>query len=240
MSIFIQICVISRADELGLLLRILEVTLASSIEAKQNPTASGIILHRAASYDLLLFLLTLGRENSLRRKILSLAQLMPGEHVLDIGCGTGTTAIEAKSIVGPSGTVTGIDASQEMIRRARKKAVRSKCEVDFTQAFVEAAPFSYAQFDLVVSTLMLHHLPRHIRRQCAAEIRRVLKPNGRVLAVDFTTSPGTKGIVAHLHRHGHISFDELVSMFRDAGMNIVESGAVGISDLHFVLASVPA
>lgn len=212
----------------------------SSIEVKQNPGAPGIILHRAAGYDLLLFLLTLGRESSLRRRILRLAHLMPGESVLDIGCGTGTTAIEAKRIVGPGGIVAGIDASQEMIRRARKKALRSNREVEFAQAYVESLPFFDAQFDVVVSTLMLHHLSRQVRQQCAAEIRRILKPGGRVLAVDFTTAPGTKGIVAHFHRHGHISFDELVNMFRDAGMNTVESGAAGITDLHFVLASVPA
>lgn len=212
----------------------------SSIEAKQDPTTPGIILHRPASYDLLLFLLTLGRESSLRRRILRLAHLAPGEHVLDIGCGTGTTALEASKIVGPKGSVNGIDASAEMISRARKKALRSKREVEFTQAFVDSLPFFNEQFDLVVSTLMLHHLPSQIRRECAAEVRRVLKPGGRVLVVDFTTAPGTKGIVAHFHRHGHISFDELVQIFRDASMNIVESGAVGISDLHFVLASVPA
>lgn len=214
--------------------------MSSSIQAKQNRVASGIILHRAFSYDLLLFLLTLGRETSLRRRILRRAHLLTGERVLDIGCGTGTTAIEAAKIVGAGGSVTGIDASQEMIARARKKAMRSGSEVEFAQAFVESLPFFDAQFDVVVSTLMLHHLSGKVRRQCAAEIRRILKPGGRVLAVDFTTTPGTRGVIAHFHRHGHISFDELAGMFRDAGLNVVESGAVGISDLHFVLASHPA
>jgi hypothetical protein len=61
-----------------------------------------------------------------------------------------------------------------------------------------------------------------------------------VLAVDFGTSPAQKGgIVTHFHRHGHISLDEIVATFSETGLNIVESGAVGISDLQFVLAAAP-
>jgi hypothetical protein len=63
---------------------------------------------------------------------------------------------------------------------------------------------------------------------------------GRVLAVDFGTSLAQRGgIVAHFHRHGHISLAEIVATFSEAGLNILESGAVGISDLQFVLAEVP-
>lgn len=47
-------------------------------------------------------------------------------------------------------------------------------------------PFPDARFDVVLSTLMLHHLARKAREQCAREIRRVLRPNGRVLVVDFS------------------------------------------------------
>ena len=104
----------------------------------------------------------------------------------------------------------------------------------------EALPFPDAHFDVVLSTVMLHHLPSKLRRQCAAEMRRVLKPGGRVLAVDFGTSATQKGgIVAHFHRHGHISLAEIVAILSETGLSIVESGAVGISDLQFVLAAAP-
>jgi hypothetical protein len=87
---------------------------------------------------------------------------------------------------------------------------------------------------------MLHHLPAKVRCQCASEIRRVLKPGGHVLAVDFVTSPAQKkGMVAHFHRHGHISLSEIAAIFRTDGLSIVESGAVGISGLQFVLAEAP-
>jgi len=166
--------------------------------------------------------------------------LSSGEQVLDVGCGTGTLAIAAKQKVGTTGKVYGVDASPEMLSRASKKARKAGVEIVLEKGLAQALPFPDAHFDVVLSTVMLHHLPGKIRRQCAGEIRRVLKPGGRVLAVDFGTSPTEKrGFVAHFHRHGHISLSEIIAIFSEAGLSIVESGAVGISDLQFVLAAAP-
>jgi ubiquinone/menaquinone biosynthesis C-methylase UbiE len=84
---------------------------------------------------------------------------------------------------------------------------------------------------------MLHHLPRKVRQECLREIRRVLKPGGRVLAVDFAGPSGeARGFWARLHRHGRVNFPELVDMFGEAGLDCIESGAVGIGGLQFVVA----
>jgi ubiquinone/menaquinone biosynthesis C-methylase UbiE len=164
----------------------------------------------------------------------------PGERVLDVGCGTGTLAIAAKRRVGPAGIVHGIDASPEMIARARRKTTKAGLDVIFETGVVEALSFTDASFDLVLSTLMLHHLPRPARQQGAVEMRRVLRPGGRVLAVDFGM-PGTKrhGLIGHLHRHGHVPLTDAVRHLEDAGMRPVESGAIGTSSLYFVLAEAP-
>src|SRR5687767_4080403 len=87
----------------------------------QHKRAPGHVLHGATGYDLLIWVLTLGRERALREKMLRLARLAEGESVLDVGCGTGTLAIHAKQRVGQA-TVCGIDASPEMIERAQRKA----------------------------------------------------------------------------------------------------------------------
>lgn len=214
--------------------------MAKTAERNLTSGTTGLVLHWAARYDFLVWLVTLGRERIFREKVLRLARLEPGESVLDVGCGTGTLAIVAKRRVGPTGTVHGIDASPEMIARAGKKARKAGVEVFFKNGLAEALPFPDAQFDAVLTTVMLHHLPREPRQRCAREMRRVLKPGGRVLAVDFG-GPAREGksLLAHFHRHGHVNLRDLTAVLNEAGLNSVESGAVGISGLQFVLAAAP-
>ena len=212
----------------------------AKLDESLRPSTTGLLLHGAARYDLLVWLVTLGRERVFREKVLRLARLKPGESMLDVGCGTGTLAIAAKRHVGPKGTVYGIDASTEMIARASKKARKAGVEVVFQNGLAEALPFPDAQFDAVLSTVMLHHLPPKARQQCACETRRVLKPGGRVLAVDFGAAQEKRSLLTHIHRrHGHVSLPNIIAMLREAGLNSVESGAVGIRDLQFVLATAP-
>jgi ubiquinone/menaquinone biosynthesis C-methylase UbiE len=200
----------------------------------------GIVLHRALLYDACVWLASLGRERTYREKALDLAGLRAGESVLDIGCGTGTLAIAAKRRVGPQGKVSGIDASPEMLRRARKKAEKTGAEVTFKNGIVEALPFPDRQFDAVLSTVMLHHLGRGARQKCAEEVQRVLKPGGRVLAVDFARpATGKKGFLDHFDHHGYVSLDDMIALFARAGLNITQKGPVGMGDLHFVIASAP-
>lgn len=197
-------------------------------------SSTGLVVHWAARYDLLITLLTLGRERRFRQRLLELAHVEAGESVLDIGCGTGTLAIAAKRVVGDSGVVHGVDASPEMIARARRKARRSGMDVVFEMAKAQSLPFPDARFDLVLSTVMLHHLPRAGRSQAVRDARRVLKPGGRLLAVDFVRRSG-KGLLAHFHRHGRVDPRDLIALVTEAGLKVVESGPVGRWDLQFVL-----
>ena len=214
--------------------------MTTTISESAPPTTKGRVMRTSARfYDLMVWLLTFGRERSFRERLVELARLQPGESVLDVGCGTGTLAIAAKRRAGPQGLVHGIDASPEMIARATRKANRAGVDVTFRTAVVEALPFPDGHFDVVLSTLMLHHLPRPTREQSAREIRRVVKPGGRVLAVDFGM-PGRRhrGLLGHLHhRRGHVALDSVVELLSAAGLTVVESGPVGVKDLHFTVAT---
>jgi ubiquinone/menaquinone biosynthesis C-methylase UbiE len=221
-------------------LPIMDVHEHEVIDTATPPAArtKGRLIHWAAGYDLLAWLYLRGRERAFRERLLDLARVCVGEAVLDVGCGTGTLAIAAKQRVGSTGTVFGVDASPAMIARARKKARKQRVDVAFRIAIVEELPFPDAQFEVAFSTLMLHHLPRKAREQCVREVRRALKPGGRYLAVDFSAPQKKRGLIAHLHRHGHVDFGELTEMFRSVGFQIADTGAVGLRDLKFILATI--
>lgn len=202
------------------------------------PATTGAVMRMSArSYDLLVWLLTLGREGSLRERMLAPAQLREGEAVLDVGCGTGTLAIAARRHVGARGMVRGIDPSPDMIARAERKARRRGAAVAFSVGIVEALPFPDASFDVILSTLMLHHLPRAAREQGMREVRRVLKPGGRVLAIDFGQGdePERRGFIAHFHRHGGFDLARIVALLEETGFTVAARGGVGSNNLQYAL-----
>src|SRR5262249_20925829 len=118
---------------------------------------------------------------------------------------------------------------------ADKKARKAGVEVGFKKAFAQSLPFPEAQFDAVLTTLMLHHLPPKARQEFAVEVRRVLKPGGRVLAIDFGSSARKhKGFLHHFHhRHGHVALADMSSILKEAGLNVVESGEFGEAWFHY-------
>ena len=202
------------------------------------PGRVGLILHAPVFYDLVVWFALSGRTRRFRETTVRLARLEPGESVLDIGCGTGSLAIAAKRHVGPAGQVYGIDPSPQMLARANSKAKRAGAEIFFKQAFAQALPFPDAQFDTVLSSVMLHHLPRKVRQGAIKEVRRVLKPGGRVLAVDFASSDLETRPIFASHRHGHVKLSDIIALLSDAGFNVIDSGPVGFRNLQFALGAV--
>lgn len=197
----------------------------------------GVVIRAPGSYDLTVRLATLGREQALRETFLNLARTQPGETVLDVGCGTGTLAVAAKRRVGAAGQVSGVDASREMLARARKKAKKARVQIEFCEAPAQALPFENGRFDLVLCTVMLHHVPAKARSGCIGEIARVLRPGGRAFIADFATPPKrTHGLFGRLHRHGAVRFDEILASLGEAGLSVIDSGAVSLRDLQFALA----
>lgn len=206
-------------------------------ETARAPQTGGHVIHWARWYDALNRLLPFGRP--IREKLVELASPAPGEHVLDVGCGTGAIALAVASRLG-AGKVRGIDPSPEMIEVATEKATKAGAAADFQVAAIERLPFPDASFDLVTSSLMLHHLPPDVKRAGLAEVWRVLKPGGRFVAVDFaTTSHSPLGhLLSILGRgRGESTVAELTPLLKEAGFIQVEAIPTRHRNFAFVRAS---
>jgi ubiquinone/menaquinone biosynthesis C-methylase UbiE len=186
----------------------------------------GLVLNQGWRYDLAGWFHDTfsfrGQWRELRRRTINLACIQPGEQALDVGCGTGTLATEAARLVGGAGRVAGIDPGQQQIARARAKVARRNMPVEFQVGVIEQIPFPDQTFDVVFSTLMMHHLPAPLKRQGLSEISRVLKPGGRLVIADFTRKQERQGRAARFHAGGS-SLQDLVALVKDAGFSRVET-----------------
>ncbi|SRR6266542_1418328 len=177
----------------------------------------------ARFYDAMSWVCSLGGEAKTNREIVQRAEIKAGERVLDVGCGTGAQTLPAAETAGP-GNVIGIDPSPDMLERAREKGEKKGLEIDFRSAAIEKLPFADQEFDVVLSSFMLHHLPEDVMRSGFAEIQRVLKPSGRLLAVDMISGRSLVGRIIGFFGHAHRphALDRIKSQLGEAGFSNVE------------------
>jgi ubiquinone/menaquinone biosynthesis C-methylase UbiE len=192
----------------------------------EAPATKGLILNRGWRYDLVGWFcdtfLFRGQLRELRQRTANLARIQPGETVLDVGCGTGTLAIEVQRRVGRAGRVAGVDPGTRQIARARSKAARRHLPIDFQIGVIEHLAFPDQTFDVVFSTLMMHHLPAGLKRQGLAEIARVLKPGGRLVIADFKHKKERQGQAARFHAGGS-RMQDLAALLKEAGFEHLET-----------------
>jgi demethylmenaquinone methyltransferase/2-methoxy-6-polyprenyl-1,4-benzoquinol methylase/phosphoethanolamine N-methyltransferase len=185
--------------------------------------------------------MSFGQLPAIRRFSIETAALKPGERVLDVGCGPGSLTIPAARKAGRSGHAAGIDASPEMIAVASRKARKQGLDIDFRVAPVESLPFEDGQFDVVLSSLMLHHLPDDVKAQGLAEILRVLKPGGRLIVIDLAGGHRLLSRFMGLFGHGHHLPPDysarLQEMMRAAGFTQVEEVKSKWRQMVFIRAS---
>ena len=172
----------------------------------------------AATYDWLLPLYDVfGRlfgSEAAHRQLVDQVDVEPGQHVLDIGCGTGNLTLLIKRLH-PGADVVGLDPDPKALVLARRKAEERSSTVRFDQGFSDELPYAEASFDRVFSAFMLHHLALDVKEKTLREARRVLRSGGAFYALDFA---GTSGIIAHLFRHAHLGDQHRIpALMRDAG-----------------------
>ncbi|MEV7770290.1 methyltransferase domain-containing protein [Kitasatospora sp. NPDC086791] len=182
-----------------------------------------------------------GRRRQVFTRLARLSGARPGDRALDVGCGTGYLTLCVADAVGPTGSALGIDPSPDVLAHARRRAVRHP-QCAFADGIAEDLPGPDGGYDLVVSSLMVHHLPEDVRARAAAEMYRVLRPGGRLLLADFR--PPANPLARHLvgavtgpvmeHNPVHL----LQPLVRDAGFTGIETGDLH-PWIHYVRAAKP-
>jgi SAM-dependent methyltransferase len=118
-----------------------------------------------------------------RRIVLASLDLQPGESVLDVGSGPGLLAAEMAEVVGPEGTVQGIEPSESMLAiAARREPAAGSAPLEFQTGDAGALPFADGSFDAVVATQVYEYVAD--MAAALAEVHRVLRPGGRLLVLD--------------------------------------------------------
>ncbi len=130
-------------------------------------------------YDRWIEVVTLGRAGRLRNAVL--AEIGPGERLLDIGCGTGSLAVAAAR----SGVeVVAVDRSASMLAVARDKAAAAGVSVDFREGDAAFPPLGTERFDVATATFVLGELSRDLAALAVRRMAEALRPGGRVVLAD--------------------------------------------------------
>lgn len=125
------------------------------------------------------------------------ADIKAGQQVLDVACGTGILARTVAGLVGPAGSVVGLDVNEGMLAVAKRKAP----QIEWRQGIAEELPFDNHSFDAVVSQFGLMFFED--KRAAITEMVRVLRPGGHLAVAlwdSLQNSPGYAALVALLQR----------------------------------------
>ena len=140
----------------------------------------------ACRYDMMNTILSLNLDQYWRRQTLQIAGPKPGEQWLDVCCGTGKITLEIRRILGMDGDVTGLDFNAAMLAVAKQAEVQAHLmrPICWVEADAMELPFAEGTFDGLTIGFGLRNLPDI--DQGILELRRVLKPGGRLICLELS------------------------------------------------------
>jgi demethylmenaquinone methyltransferase/2-methoxy-6-polyprenyl-1,4-benzoquinol methylase len=152
----------------------------------QEPQVRAMFDRIAGFYDVMNSVMTAGLHHDWRRRAVDLAEVAPGDRVLDVATGTGDLALELARRVGPQGAVVASDFSEEMLARARAKAL-SDGSAPVTFEWGNALELPYADGEFAAATVGFGARNFSDLDRGLSEMARVVRPGGRVVVLEITT-----------------------------------------------------
>ena len=152
--------------------------------AEKAGRVDGVFSSVAARYDLMNDLMSGGMHRLWKTFTVALAGVREGERVLDVAAGSGDLALEFARRAGPGGEVWLTDINRAMLERGRDRLLDRGVTLPAVQCDAEALPFPSDYFDCVSVAFGLRNMTD--KQSALAEMRRVLKPAGRLLVLEFS------------------------------------------------------
>jgi len=153
-------------------------------EAQKAQRVRGVFDSVASKYDVMNDLMSLGLHRAWKAYTVAVANLGPGDRVLDLAAGTGDLARAFARKVGPGGLVMHTDINEAMLRQGRERLIDEGLLLPTLLCDAEALPFASASFDLVSVAFGLRNMTH--KERALAEMNRVLKPGARLLVLEFS------------------------------------------------------
>ncbi|MGB9979552.1 class I SAM-dependent methyltransferase [Methanobacterium sp.] len=132
-------------------------------------------------YDLIMKLM---RESTIKNDLVKSVSIKKNYKLLDLGCGTATLTILLKKTY-PDVEIIGLDGDPKVLEIAKSKIKQEKLDIPLDEGMSFELPYEDNSFDLVVSSLMFHHLTHENKIRTFKEILRVLRDDGKLYFVDF-------------------------------------------------------
>ena len=151
----------------------------------QEPQVRAMFDRIAGFYDVMNSVMTAGLHHAWRRRAVDLADVGPGDRVLDVATGTGDLALELARRIGPRGAVVGSDFSEQMLARARAKSAAAAAAVTFEWGNALELPYTDGEFAAATVGFGARNFSDLDRG--LAELARVVRPGGRVVVLEITT-----------------------------------------------------
>lgn len=165
------------------------------------------------------------REEIFKRRLVERADISDGQRVLDLGCGTGTLTVMVKQAY-PKADVTGLDGDPDVLEIAHLKAGQAGLKITWDHGYAYDLTYPDRSFDVVVSSLVVHHLESSDKVRAFREVLRVLKPGARFHVVDFGKpfSPLTRlqaAVMKNLEEVADNFAGRIAPMLQEAGFESV-------------------